>query len=102
MREFLWALYGYVLSPILFFVILLVVAYVVIGWLIAGGTLRRYGPNTRMVLQVTNAVVEPLLKPIRRILPNMGPLDFAPMVLLLLLGFCREYLIPRLILLIPF
>jgi YggT family protein len=102
LQEFLWAFFSYVLSPILFVLILLTVVHVIMGWLIAMGTVRPYGPNARMVLQLTSAVVEPMLKPIRRILPRTPGIDFSSLLLLLLLGFAREYLIPRLITLIPF
>ncbi|MBI1872788.1 MAG: YggT family protein [Acidobacteria bacterium] len=37
------------------------------------------------VSQVTSALVDPALAPIRRVLPAAGGLDFSPMVLLILL-----------------
>lgn len=43
-------------------------------------------------LALLNQLVEPLLAPVRRILPNFGPLDLSPMVVILLL-FVAEALI---------
>jgi YggT family protein len=34
-------------------------------------------------MRVTSALTEPVLTPIRRVLPSVGGLDFSPMVLLL-------------------
>ena len=39
-------------------------------------------------------ITEPLLRPIRNMLPNMGGLDLSPWVLILLLGAARTYLLP--------
>ncbi len=44
-------------------------------------------------------VVEPLLAPIRRVLPPVGGLDFSPLVLILLIGLVRQFLIRLLLLL---
>ena len=52
-----------------------------------------WGPLVRVTYQLT----EPLLAPIRRLLPGMGGLDFSPLILLLILGFARSFLINLLI-----
>jgi YggT family protein len=40
--------------------------------------------------QMVNRVTEPILEPIRRVLPTFGMFDFSPMVALIILGFIRE------------
>jgi YggT family protein len=37
-------------------------------------------------------VTEPVLRPIRRILPNMGPVDLSPLVVFILIWFARNLL----------
>ena len=49
-----------------------------------------------MIWRLTNTVTEPLLGPIRRILPTLGGMDFSPVVLLLLISFAQGYLVPML------
>jgi YggT family protein len=44
------------------------------------------------VSQVTSALVEPVLDPIRRVLPPTGGLDFSPMLLLILLQVLKAAL----------
>lgn len=39
-------------------------------------------PPDHPILRVTRPLTEPLLNPIRRVMPNVGGLDFSPMVLL--------------------
>jgi YggT family protein len=55
---------------------ILVFAYVILSWVLAP-----YHP----VRETIDRIVEPLLLPIRRVLPYMGGLDFSPFVLLLLI-----------------
>jgi YggT family protein len=40
-----------------------------------------------------DSVVEPMLAPIRRILPAVGPLDFSPFVLLILIQLVQDLLV---------
>ena len=44
------------------------------------------------VVRVTSALTEPVLEPIRKILPSAGGFDFSPMVLLLGLQLLRRLL----------
>ncbi len=64
----------------LFFTVLwlLVIARVLLSWI----NPRMEGAIGRFLFETT----EPLLSPIRRILPSTGGLDLAPLVLLLVLG----------------
>ncbi len=44
------------------------------------------------IVRFTGALTEPLLAPIRRVLPAMGGLDFSPMVLLFAIQLLRRFL----------
>ena len=57
---------------------LVVTARVLISWF----NPRFEGPIARFLYETT----EPLLAPIRRVLPPTGMIDFSPLVLMLLLG----------------
>jgi len=46
----------------------------------------------RMVVDTLYWLTEPMLRPIRRIMPNLGGVDISPVVLLLGLFFLREAL----------
>jgi YggT family protein len=39
-------------------------------------------PQDHPLVRLTSALTEPLLAPIRRVLPSVGGLDFSPLVLL--------------------
>lgn len=76
----------------------IVVVYVVMGWLIGFNVLSGRNVLVDSVWRTCAALVEPALRPIRRILPNMGGIDISPVLLIigvqaLTLGLNR-YLLP--------
>ncbi len=60
-----------------------VIAGVILSWLMAFGVVNPYNPTVRAIWQALNAVTEPLLRPIRNMLPNLGAIDISPIILLL-------------------
>ena len=72
---------------------IVVIAAVVFSWLIAFNVINAHNPFVRSLWQALNAVTEPLLKPIRRMMPDLGGLDISPIILLLALLFLRSVVI---------
>jgi len=78
----------------------IVIASVILSWLMAFGVVNPYNRVVRSIAQALQAVTEPLLAPIRRIMPDLGAIDISPIVLLLacifvqgvVLGNLREML----------
>ena len=50
-------------------------------------------PPEHVVVRATRALTEPLLAPLRRVLPAFGGLDFSPMVLLFGLRLLKRLLL---------
>ncbi len=71
---------------------ILVFVRIALSWLfmLAPGTSNNNAINT--LANLTFQLTEPVLGPIRRILPTFGMLDLSPMVVLLLLWLIRELL----------
>jgi len=67
----------------------IVIAVVVVSWLMAFGVINAYNPMVRSIWQALNAVTEPLLRPIRNAMPNLGGLDISPVILLLICYFLQ-------------
>lgn len=70
-----------------------IIAGVIFSWLIAFNVINAYNPFVRSVWQALNAITEPLLRPIRRLMPDLGGLDLSPIVLLLAVFFIRSVVI---------
>ena len=56
-------------------------AYLATGWLIAFKIINPWQPVVRMIIDALSRVHEPLLRPVRRMLPDFGALDVSPIVL---------------------
>jgi len=72
-----------------------VIAAVIFSWLIAFNVINAYNPFVRTLWQALNAVTEPLLRPIRRVLPDLGGLDISPIVLLIACYFVQAVVLPN-------
>jgi len=64
-----------------------VIANVIISWLVAFNILNTQNRFVYSVLEFTYRLTDPILKRIRRFLPNLGALDISPIILLLLIWF---------------
>lgn len=49
-------------------------------------------PHTNPIVNLLDAMTEPLLGPIRSVLPDLGGLDFSPLVLLFGIWLLRSFL----------
>ena len=79
----------------------IVIASAIMSWLVAFGVINVRNQFIRVVVDVLYRLTEPLLRPIRRFLPNLGGVDISPIILLLGLYFLEsllhEYVWPALI-----
>jgi YggT family protein len=69
-----------------------VIASAIMSWLVAFGVINVRNQFIRVVVDLLYRLTEPLLRPIRRILPNLGGVDISPVILLLGLFFLRSLL----------
>jgi len=78
-----------------------VIASAIMSWLVAFGVVNVRNHFIRVVVDLLYRLTEPVLRPIRRFLPNLGGVDISPVVLLLGLFFVRsllwEYVWPAMI-----
>ena len=70
----------------------LVIASAILSWLVAFGVVNVRNQFIRVVVDLLFRLTEPVLRPIRRILPNLGGVDISPVVLLVGLAVLREAL----------
>ena len=84
----------YLIQAALTIIVWLVVAYAVVSWLIGFQVINLRNPFVARATGFLEAVVTPLLRPFRRILPAMAGLDFSPVILLIVVIGAQRYLIP--------
>ncbi|MBI1361293.1 MAG: YggT family protein [Alphaproteobacteria bacterium] len=94
----IWAIYVYFLSPLLTALFIVFFVWVIAGWLAAFNVINTRNSNVRAILGFLAAVCEPLCRPIRKIIPPInGVLDLSPLIVVLIIVFVRDWLLPTLI-----
>ena len=81
----LFQIVGYLISVI----VMLVIVQFVMSLLISFNVINMHNDFVAAVWKAINALLEPLLRPIRRFMPDTGAIDFSPMVLIVLLQVLR-------------
>ena len=62
----------------------LLIASAVLSWLVAFNVVNTRNQLCRMIGEFLYRITEPVLRPIRNLLPNLGGIDVSPVVLILL------------------
>jgi len=79
----------------------LLIASAILSWLIAFNVVNTRNQFVSAVAEFLYRITEPLLAPIRRVLPSMGGLDLSPIVLILIIMFIQRviayYIYPNVI-----
>jgi YggT family protein len=70
----------------------IVIASAIASWLVAFGVVNTRNQVIRWLIDFLYRITEPALRPIRRVLPNLGGVDISPVILLLGLFFLRSLL----------
>ncbi len=85
MSALLW-LFNQIVQIYLIFVF----AAVILSWLIAFNVANPYNQFVYTIRDFLARITEPLLQPIRRILPDLGGIDLSPLVLIIGIIFIQR------------
>ena len=78
-----------ILMLILNIVWFIIIAYVIMSWLINFQVLNLHQPLVRQIWEGLQRLLEPIYAPVRRLLPEMGGIDLAPLVVLIAVAALR-------------
>ena len=74
----------------------IIVLQVILSWLIAFNVINTGNEGVRRFLVALDRFLDPLYRPIRKLLPDFGGLDFSPLVLLLAISLLSQIVLPNL------
>ena len=63
----------------------IIIIQAILSWLVAFNVINTSNDFMRSFLGALDRITEPLYRPIRRILPDFGGIDFSPLVVLLII-----------------
>lgn len=79
----------YLISSIISLIDIALIIYIVLNLLISFDILNRNQPIVARVYYAMHRLMEPMLRPIRNVLPDLGGIDISPIVLILILNFIQ-------------
>lgn len=82
----LFALIDLILSAITW----ILIASAVVSWLIAFNVINTRNQIAYTIADSLYRLTEPILRPVRRFIPNLGGIDISPVVVILLIIFLRN------------
>ena len=70
----------------------IIIVQAILSWLLAFNVLNFNSPAVRSISTALDRLTAPLYRPIRKLLPDFGGLDFSPLVVLLLILVLQKLL----------
>jgi YggT family protein len=83
------------ISYVLTLYVYVVIAMAILSWLIAFNVVNTRNPVVHMIADILYRLTEPVLRPIRNFLPNLGGIDISPIILFLIILFIQSVIIPN-------
>ena len=72
----------------------IIIIQAILSWLIAFNVINTYSDFVRNALYALDRMTQPIYRPIRKILPDLGALDLSPMVVLLAIYILQRVILP--------
>ncbi|MDQ4086532.1 MAG: YggT family protein [Pseudomonadota bacterium] len=70
----------------------IIIIQAILSWLVAFNVINTHNDFVRSLLYALDRITEPLYRPIRKILPDFGGIDFSPIVVLLIIWALQRLL----------
>ena len=86
-----------IIHAVLGLLIVVLIIHVVIAWLFAFDVVSRRNEFVSAIWRFTSAITEPLLRPLRRLIPPIAGVDLSVLVLVLALAIFRDSVLPWLV-----
>jgi YggT family protein len=83
------------ISYVLTLYVYVLIAAAVLSWLVAFNVVNPRNPFVMSVGEFLYRITEPVLRPIRNMMPNLGGIDISPVVLILIIFFIQSVIIPN-------
>lgn len=71
----------------------IVIAMIIMSWLISFNVINTRNQFVATVWRILNQLTDPVLRPIRQVMPNFGGLDISPIILFLIIFFIERIIL---------
>ena len=83
------------ISYLLTLYVYILVASAILSWLIAFNVVNTHNQVVATIADFLWRITEPVLRPIRNILPNLGGIDISPVIVILIIIFIHNVVLPN-------
>jgi YggT family protein len=84
----------WLVNTVLGLTLVVVIANAVMSWLVAFDIINLRNKLVGTIYDTCERITNPLLAPIRKIIPNLGGVDLSPVVLIIGIQFLQRYAVP--------
>jgi len=84
----------WLVDAVLGLLVLALIINAILSWLVAFDVVNLRNNFVRQFAMFLDAVTRPVLRPIQRIMPNLGGVDISPIIVILLIEGIRRFLLP--------
>jgi YggT family protein len=77
----------WLIDQVVWLAILILIGNAILSWLVAFNVINTSNRAVYMIWDTLNRLSDPILRPIRRIMPNLGGIDISPVIAILGLQF---------------
>ena len=81
-----------ILNLLLSVVMWIIIIQVVLSWLFAFNVLNTSSQGVRAFAMALERITAPIYRPIRKVMPDFGGIDFSPLVVLIVIAVLRKLL----------
>jgi YggT family protein len=85
------------IHTVLGLLVVVLIVHVVLSWLFAFDIVSRRNELVSGIWRFTSAITEPMLRPLRRLIPPIAGVDLSVLVLLLIIMLVRDSVLPWLV-----
>ncbi|MGB9365054.1 MAG: YggT family protein [Xanthobacteraceae bacterium] len=83
------------ISYVLQLYVYILIAAAVLSWLIAFNVVNTRSPVVSAIAEFLYRITEPVLRPVRSMLPSLGGIDISPIIVILIIFFIQSVIIPN-------
>lgn len=84
----------YIVSSLIGLLVMVLVVNAVMSWLIAFDVINLRNRLVYSISRTLDGISNPVLAPVRRIMPTIGGLDISPVITIIILQAAGQYLVP--------
>jgi YggT family protein len=83
------------ISYLLTLYVYILIASAILSWLIAFNVVNPRNQFVAMLGEFLYRITEPVLRPIRNMMPNLGGIDISPIIVILIIVFIQSVILPN-------